>query len=237
MIGSFLNVCIYRLPEGKSIVSPPSSCGSCGHRLSYLDMIPVLGYIFFKGRCRHCKASYSIQYPLIEALNGLLYILVFYRYGYTLHFVLYAVIVSLLIVISVIDLKTQTIPDELNIFGCIATIILGIYLFKGNYLTHLLGFLFGFLLFFLIAVVTDAMGGGDIKLMGVLGLLFGLKGIVFVTVVSFVYGAIISIILIAAKKAGRKDFIPFGPFISLAALTYIFYGQEIISIYINTLIY
>jgi leader peptidase (prepilin peptidase)/N-methyltransferase len=101
----------------------------------------------------------------------------------------------------------------------------------------LLGFLFGFLLFFLIAVVTDAMGGGDIKLMGVLGLLFGLKGIVFVTVVSFVYGAIISIILIATKKAGRKDFIPFGPFISLAALTYILYGQEIISMYINTLIY
>ncbi|MDP3387510.1 MAG: prepilin peptidase [Eubacteriales bacterium] len=232
-IGSFLNVCIYRIPVGKSIVFPPSSCGSCDHRLNFIDMIPFVGYFIFRGKCRYCKASYSIQYPMIELLNGVIYALLFYRYGFSLLTVLYGIISSLLIVISMIDLKTQTIPDGLNIFGVIITVILGIYLFRGNYLTHLFGFLFGFLLFLVIAMITNAMGGGDIKLMGVLGLLFGLTGIVFVTMMSFIYGAIISIMLIATKKATRKDYIPFGPFIAIAALTYMLYGNELLSIYFN----
>lgn len=232
-IGSFLNVCIYRIPVGKSIVYPPSSCGNCGHQLNFIDMIPFFGYFIFRGRCRYCKASYSIQYPVIELLNGIIYALLFYRYGFSLFMLLYGIISSLLIVISIIDLKTQTIPDGLNLFGVIITVILGIYIFRGTYLTHLYGFLFGFGLFLIIAMITDAMGGGDIKLMGVLGLLFGLAGIVFVTVLSFIYGAIISIMLIATKKATRKDYIPFGPFIALAAMTYILYGNELLSIYFN----
>ena len=234
-IGSFLNVCIYRIPEGKSVVSPPSSCGNCGHRLNFLDMIPVVNYFLYKGKCRYCGASFSIQYPLIELLNGILYLLIFINYGLSLHFILYAVFASLLIVISIIDLKTKTIPDGLNLFGGIFTVLLGIYLFRGSYLYHLYGFLFGFLLFLIIAVITNAMGGGDIKLMGVLGLLFGLEGIIFTTVLSFIYGAVISVILIVSGKASRKDFIPFGPFISLAALTYILVGNVILDLYFNIL--
>ncbi len=232
-IGSFLNVCIFRIPVGKSVVFPPSSCGSCGHQLNFIDMIPFVGYFIFRGKCRYCKESYSIQYPLIELLNGIIYVLLFLRYGFTIYLLLYGIISSLLIVISIIDLKTQTIPDGLNLFGVIFIVFLGIYLFRGNYLTHLFGFLFGFVLFLLIAMITNAMGGGDIKLMGVLGLLFGLTGIIFVTVTSFIYGAIISILLIATKKATRKDYIPFGPFIALAALTYMLYGNELLSIYFN----
>lgn len=232
-IGSFLNVCIYRIPEGKSVVSPPSSCGNCGHRLNFLDMIPVLNYFLYKGKCRYCGASFSIQYPLIELLNGILYLLIFMNYGLSLYFVLYAGIASLLIVISIIDLNTKTIPDGLNLFGGIFAVLLGIYLFRGDYLYHLYGFLFGFLLFLLIAVITNAMGGGDIKLMGVLGILFGLEGIIFTTVLSFIYGAVISVGLITSGKAGRKDFIPFGPFISLAALTYILVGEIILEFYYN----
>lgn len=235
-IGSFLNVCIYRIPDGKSVVFPPSSCGSCGHQLNFIDMIPFIGYFIFGGKCRYCNASYSIQYPMIELLNGIVYALLFYRYGLTLYTLLYGIISSLLIVISIIDLKTQTIPDGLNLFGVIVVVFLGIYMFRGNYSTHFFGFLFGFGLFLVIAMITNAMGGGDIKLMGVLGLLFGLTGIIFVTVISFIYGAIISIMLIATKKATRKDYIPFGPFIALAALTYILYGNELLSIYFDTLI-
>lgn len=230
-IGSFLNVCIFRIPENKSIINPPSSCGRCGHQLNFLDMIPVLNYFIYKGKCHYCGEPFSKQYPLVELLNGLLYVILFLRYNISIFFVLYAVICSLLIVISMIDIYTQTIPDRLNIAGGIITVIVGIYLFKGEYLFHLYGFLFGFILFLIIALLTNAMGGGDIKLMGVLGLLFGLKGIVFVTVLSFIYGASISLVLIAAKKASRKDYIPFGPFISLAALTYMFYGNEIINYY------
>jgi leader peptidase (prepilin peptidase) / N-methyltransferase len=236
LIGSFLNVCIYRIPASQSIVSPPSSCGACGHQLNFWDMMPVVNYIINQGKCRYCKASYSIQYPLIELLNGMLYVLTFYYYGLSLIFVLYAIIISSLIVISVIDLKTQTIPDELNLFAFIITVILGAYLFKGYYLNHFYGFLFGFVLFLLIAVLTNAMGGGDIKLMGVLGLLFGLQGILFVTVFSFVYGALISLLLILAKKASRKDYIPFGPFISIAALTYILFGNAILTFYFQLIL-
>jgi leader peptidase (prepilin peptidase)/N-methyltransferase len=232
-IGSFLNVCIYRIPEGKSVVSPPSSCGNCGHRLNFLDMIPVLNYFLYRGKCRYCGSSFSIQYPLIELLNGILYVLIFMNYGLSLYFVLYAGIASILVVISIIDLNTKTIPDGLNLFGGIFTVLLGIYLFRGEYLYHLYGFLFGFLLFLIIAVITNAMGGGDIKLMGVLGILFGLEGIIFTTVISFIYGAIISTALIISGKASRKDFIPFGPFISLAALTYILFGEIILNLYYN----
>jgi leader peptidase (prepilin peptidase)/N-methyltransferase len=232
-IGSFLNVCIYRIPEEKSVVSPPSSCGSCGHRLNFLDMIPVLNYFLYRGKCRYCGASFSIQYPLIELFNGIMYVLIFSNYGLSLYFVLYAGIASLLIVISIIDLNTKTIPDGLNLISGIFAVLMGIYLFRGNYLYHFYGFLFGFLLFLLIAVVTNAMGGGDIKLMGVLGILFGLEGIIFTTVLSFIYGALISIGLILSGKASRKDFIPFGPFISLAALTYILVGNIILELYFN----
>ena len=232
-IGSFLNVCIYRIPEGKSVVSPPSSCGNCGHRLSFLDMIPVLNYFLYKGKCRYCGTYFSIQYPLIELLNGILYVLVFMNYGLSLYFVLYAGIASLLIVISIIDLSTETIPDGLNLVGGIFIVLLGIYLFRGDYIYHLYGFLFGFLFFLIIAIITNAMGGGDIKLMGVLGLLFGLEGIIFTTILSFIYGAVISTGLIISGKAGRKDFIPFGPFISLAALTYILVGDNILELYFN----
>jgi leader peptidase (prepilin peptidase)/N-methyltransferase len=235
-IGSFLNVCIYRLPEGKSVVSPPSACSSCGHRLGFFDMIPVLNYIFNKGKCRYCGAKYSIQYPLVELLNGLLYLFVFMEYGFNWISVMHCLTVSTLIVVFMIDLRHKIIPDSLVIFGLLYTTIISIMFIDINYLDKFYGLLFGFGLFLVIALVTNAMGGGDIKLMGFLGLNFGLKGIIFITVLSFIYGAVISVGLLVSKKATRKDYIPFGPFIVLAALTYIFWGEEIIQLYINLLI-
>lgn len=235
-IGSFLNVCIYRIPSGISIINPPSSCGSCGHRLSLLkDMLPVLNYIFNRGRCRYCGSPYSIQYPLIELLNGILYALLYLKYGLTINTVLYCLTASLLIVISLIDLKHKIIPDGLIIAGAVTGLI---FIITGNMvLSRLSGAAIGFILFLGIAVVTNAMGGGDIKLMAVLGLMFGVKGILFITLFSFVTGAIISLILITLKIKGRKDEIPFGPFISLSALIYMFYGTEIINWYIRVLLF
>src|SRR6056297_4293516 len=109
LIGSFLNVCIYRLPEGKSVVSPPSACSSCGHRLGFLDLVPILSYVFNRGRCRYCGAKYSIQYPLIELLNGILYLFVFYKYGFTCISVMHSLTVSVLIVVFLIDLRYKII--------------------------------------------------------------------------------------------------------------------------------
>ena len=235
-IGSFLNVCIYRLPEGKSVVSPPSACSSCGHRLGFLDLIPIFSYVFTGGRCRYCGAKYSIQYPLIELLNGILYLFIFYKYGFTWISVMHSLTVSVLIVVFLIDLRYKIIPDSLVIFGLLYTTIISIMFIDINIMNRLYGFLFGFGLFLLIALVTNAMGGGDIKLMGFLGLNFGLKGIIFITVSSFVIGAVISVGLLISKIATRKDYIPFGPFIAVAALIYIFWGEELINIYFNLIL-
>lgn len=233
-IGSFLNVCIYRIPSGLSIIKPPSSCGSCGHRLNYIDMLPVVNYIINKGKCRYCGSRYSIQYPLIELLNGVLYVLVALKFGFTWNSIIYCAIISILITVSLIDLKHKIIPDSLNITGAIVGIIF-IIITKSSILNKLAGAFIGLGLFLAIAVITNAMGGGDIKLMAVLGLMFGVKGVLFITLFSFVLGAVISLILIAVKIKSRKDEIPFGPFISLSALIYIFFGLELITWYFNIL--
>ncbi len=229
-IGSFLNVCIFRIPSGISIVKPPSSCGSCGHRLNYMDMLPVINYITNKGKCRYCGSHYSIQYPLIELLNGLLYTLVYLKFGLTLNSILHSLIISLLITVSIIDLKHKIIPDGLNIAGGIVGIIY--IIINKTFFNSIAGALTGLVLFLAIALLTNAMGGGDIKLMAALGLIFGIKGVLFISLFSFVIGAVISVILILLKIKGRKDEIPFGPFISLSALIYIFFGAEIINWYL-----
>jgi len=234
-IGSFLNVCIFRIPAGISIIKPPSSCGSCGHILNYIDMLPVINYIINKGKCRYCKSSYSIQYPLIEMLNGILYFIVVLKYGFNWNSVIYCLLISLIIVISVIDLKHKIIPDRLNVTVAILGVIF-ILFDKSIIFDRFIGLGIGLLLFLAIAVLTNAMGGGDIKLMAALGLVFGTRGILFITLFSFVIGAIISVALLILKIKSRKDEIPFGPFISLSALIYIFYGTEIIKWYLDIIL-
>lgn len=230
-IGSFLNVCIYRIPEGKSIVYPPSSCGNCGHRLNYIDMIPVVSYVINKGRCRYCNEIYSVQYPLVELLNALLYLLVGMKYGISFYSLIYCILISIIIVISLIDLKYMIIPDEL-IAVCLLIGAVVIIYDRTLFLNKIIGFLMGLGMFLLIAYITHAMGGGDIKLIAVLGLVFGIKGILFIIIFSFLIGAIACTFLLLLKIKNRKDKIPFGPFICLAALLYIFYGAEIINYYL-----
>ena len=235
IIGSFINVCICRIPLHKSIIYPPSSCGSCGHRLNYYDMLPVINYLINRGKCRYCGEKYSIQYPLIELFNGLLYGAIVLKYGFNLIAVLYCILGSILIIVSVIDIKHKIIPDSLNI--TIAAIGIMLILYDNSILSdRLLGALIGFVLFFIIALATDAMGGGDTKLIAGLGLIFGLKGVLFIIFYSFVIGAVISLVLLIAKIKSRKDEIPFGPFISAATLLYIFYGVEIINLYLMAVI-
>lgn len=234
IIGSFLNVCIFRIPVNQSIVYPPSTCGSCGTRLKMIDMFPVINYIISGGRCKYCKAKYSFQYPLVELFNGILYLLIFYKYKISMEAIHLCILISLLLVISFIDYKYKIIPDRLIIFGFIISIIFA-FISKGNISNRLIGMLIGFGIFMLIAIVTNAMGGGDIKLMALLGFIFGIKGILFITIFSFILGAVLSVGLLVSKIKSRKDEIPFGPFISLAALLYIFFGEIMIQCYIDLL--
>ena len=236
MIGSFLNVCIYRIPKGKSITYPPSHCPKCEHKLKLMDLIPILSYLLNKGKCRYCGEQISLQYPIVEVLNALCWSILYFKLGLNITFINYAILVSILIVVSFIDYHHKIIPDRLILFGLICSLVFQFfYNWKVNYLNGLIGMLIGGGIFLLIALITGAMGGGDIKLMGILGFWLGWQNIVVVTFLSFIVGAVISLFLMAFKIKGRKDFIPFGPFISIAAFITMLYGTEIIQWYISRL--
>ncbi|MGV8145078.1 MAG: prepilin peptidase [Alkaliphilus sp.] len=233
LIGSFLNVCIYRIPKNESIVAPPSHCTSCSTRLIALDLVPVFSYLFLKGSCRHCGVKYSPRYMVVELMNAVLWTIVFLKYDLTVTFAFYAIVTSILIVITFIDLDLKIIPDRLNISLLVVGIIANIALYEFSFvIDSFIGFLIGGLLFLAIAVITGAMGGGDIKLMAVLGLIFGWKSIFLIILLSFIVGAVISILLLITKIKGRKDEIPFGPFIAVATYITLIYGQEIINYYL-----
>ncbi|WP_053957097.1 prepilin peptidase [Inediibacterium massiliense] len=238
-IGSFLNVCIYRIPKGESIIYPSSHCPKCNTNLKPIDLIPVISFLFHKRKCRYCGENISLQYPFIELLNGFIYLFLYIKYDTSIFFIQYMILTSLLIVISMIDIQFKIIPDACNLFGFITAIIL--ILFKNPTLLSFKDAFFGLLIgggfFLIIAILTNAMGGGDIKLMGVLGLFFGWKMIVFITFFSFCIGSILSILLILFKIKNKKDPIAFGPFISLAVCLAIFYGTEIINRYLSFLLY
>lgn len=232
-IGSFINVCIYRIPNRQSIAFPPSHCQDCQHPLRWKDLIPILSYLRLKGKCGYCGEKISPQYPIIELLNGGLYLGLFLKYGWTPLFFVWAILTSLLLTVTIIDLRHQIIPDECILFGLVVGILLHIIsVYDISILSGLIGFLVGGGIFLTIALVTKgAMGGGDIKLMAMLGLWFGTTDILVIALLSFFIGAIMSIFLIIFKLKTRKDMIPFGPFIALATLIVILYGQEILTLY------
>ena len=245
IIGSFLNVCIYRIPAEKSIVTGPSACQSCGARLTVIDLIPVFSWLFLGGKCRRCKARVSLQYPAIELLTGVLFVLLYLKLGVSWCLLIYAALVALLIVISMIDLKHMMIPDGLIIAGLIigiaklaATVFTGYF---GSWLNYVIGFFAGGLPLLLIALICayvlkkEAIGGGDIKLMAMAGLITGWKLIAVAYLTGIIAGALISIILMATKIKKRGDEIPFGPFLSLGIIISIFFGTDLINWYMGLL--
>ncbi len=237
LIGSFLNVCIYRIPANQSITLPPSHCTNCETKLKPMDLIPVLSYLRYKGKCRYCGEKISPQYPFVEILNGLVYILIFIIFGYSLNFIFYCILSSLLIVIGVIDYKHTIIPNGLVIFGLITGLVYRFILplslgLKVFWVDSILGLLIGGGFFLLVAIVSKGnMGGGDIKLMGMLGFFLGAKKIIMITFLSFIIGAIFTLPLLLLKKKGKKDMVPFGPFIALSALITMLYYHELLDLY------
>ncbi|KXZ40794.1 type 4 prepilin peptidase 1 Aspartic peptidase. MEROPS family A24A [Alkalithermobacter thermoalcaliphilus JW-YL-7 = DSM 7308] len=235
LIGSFLNVCIYRIPKGKSIIYPSSSCTICNNKLKFFDLIPIISYIFLKGKCRYCENKISIKYPLIELTNGIIYLILFLKFGLSILTIKYFIISSILIVITFIDYEYTIIPDELIIFGFISVFI--IYLldnFSIGFINSFIGLLVGGGLFLTIALITKgAMGGGDVKLMGLLGFAIGPLNILLNAFLSFMIGAIICIVLLSLGIKNKKDYIPFGPFIAVAWFITIYFGNGIISWYVK----
>ncbi len=231
-IGSFLNVCILRIPLKESIVTGRSHCDECGYQLRWYDLIPILSYLFLWGRCRKCKTKISIQYPLIEALNGILYVLVFCFQGWNYLSAIYCLAISALIVLSVIDFRTNMIPVGINIY-LLAVGILRVGLDYRNMLNYLIGFISvsGFL--FLIYIVTkgNGIGGGDIKLMAPAGLLLGWKLVLLAFFLGCIYGAVIHPIRMKLAHQGRV--LAFGPYLSAGIITAILFGDRLLSWYLT----
>ena len=241
--GSFLNVCIYRIPRRESIIFPSSHCFSCKNKLKLIDLFPIFSYMFLKGKCRYCEKAISMQYPLIEVLNSLVYLLLFLHFGISIQFIFYTLLGSLLIVISSIDYYHQIIPDKLTLLVLILGVTYKIYAYLYIYhmfnlksdtilVNSILGFLAGGGFYYLIFIISKGnMGGGDIKLMAVLGIWLGWENTLIAIFITFMLGAIISVFLLVSKIKDRKDSIPFGPFIVLGTFITILYKQEALDIY------
>ncbi|AEA33580.1 prepilin peptidase [Hippea maritima] len=232
IIGSFLNVCIYRIPLGKSIVWPASFCPNCKQKIRWHDNIPVVSFILLKGRCRYCKSKISPIYPVVELLTGLLTLFVFMRFGLSLDGVFYLVFVYSLIVASFVDLKHYIIPDRISL-GLIAVGLVFGYI-RGDFLGSLYGFLAGFFGLYIMAIIgswvfkKEAMGGGDIKLLGGIGAFLGIKGVLFSLFSASLFGSFVGIALILFGKKSYADKLQFGPYLSVGAVLYIFIGKQLI---------
>lgn len=242
LIGSFLNVCIYRMPRNLSIITPSSRCPSCNIPINPYDNIPILSYILLGGKCRICKAKISFRYPLVEFLNASLYVLVLWRFGPGWHTPVYFVFCSALVVITFIDLDFQIIPDRITLPGIPIGLVAGSLLMPDPFLRYsllgfkasIIGFLAGGSLFYVIAFLSKGgMGGGDIKMMAMVGALMGWKSVLSTTFFGSFAGSVFGIFLMISRGKGRKTKIPFGPFLALGTLITIFYGQEILLWYLG----
>ncbi|CDM67700.1 bacterial Peptidase A24 N-domain family [Clostridium bornimense] len=238
VIGSFLNVCIYRIEKEESIVTPSSHCMKCGHVLKWFELIPVLSYLFLKGRCRSCGEKISIRYPIIEIFNSILYLILYIRFGFTIDFFKFAFLSSLLLVIGVIDYDTTfvyTSTIRTGIIGGIIFLVLKVIIDGDGIGDNILGFSIGFIIIFLIVVITKGMGEGDYEIAAVSGLFLGSKGIILTLFLSIVLGGIVATILLIRRKKGLQSKMAFGPYIALATVIAAVWGEKILEFYMLTI--
>lgn len=244
IIGSFLNVVIYRVPEKKSIVRPASACPNCGEPIKRYDNIPVISYLVLRGKCRNCGNPISIQYPLVEVSTSALAVLSLVKFGITASFLLAAFFLIVLLTVTVIDLQRQIIPNAIIIP---TTAVAGVLAVSGEFtgpkllpligtasvIEAVIGFIGGGGLLLLIALLwKGGMGGGDIKLAAFMGIFLG-RYVIMALFIGFLVGAVAGVISIAMFQKSRRDLLPFGPFLSLGAVVTLFLGTAILNWYLT----
>ncbi len=235
LLGSFLNVVIYRIPRRESVLWPGSHCPGCNHNLKALDLIPVLSYVGLGGRCRYCKKSISLRYPLVEIITAASGLMMYNRWGLTVLTLSGFIFTAILIITAFTDIEEGIIPDRITYPGM--AIGLALSFFTIGIQPALIGMLAlaGFLLG--AALLTrGGMGGGDIKLAGLIGSFLGLSGSILTLVLASVLGSIWAVYLLVLKKADRKTAIKFGPFLSISAWLVLMYGPAMIDLYLSLFI-
>lgn len=237
ILGSFFNVCIFRLPRGLSLVRPGSFCPRCKSPIKPKDNIPLLGYILLKGKCRHCKTWISPQYPLVEGLSGFLALFCFLKFGFGLKAIVYYAFLSSLLISSFIDLEHKLIPDTLSLGGLALGIIVSFFKLTVEPYQALLGILvgggglLGIALLYELLRKKEGMGGGDVKLLAMIGAFTGIKGALFSLFLGSLLGAIVGFAIMKLKRLDTQTAIPFGPFLSFGAFLYLLLGEGLIKWY------
>ena len=233
MWGSFYNVCIYRIPLEQSVITKRSYCPSCKKGIPGYLNIPLFSFLMLRGKCYFCHKRISIQYPIVEFLTGVLFVWNWLMYGWTAAFFAYTLFGSILIVISVIDFHHKIIPDELSLPGIVLGFLCALIVRDISWLSSLFGILLGGGIFWLIAYFyerasgREGLGGGDVKLLAMIGAWLGADSILLVIVISSAFGSVVGLSTMAIQKKDFKAAIPFGPFLALAAIIYLYWGDQI----------
>jgi leader peptidase (prepilin peptidase)/N-methyltransferase len=239
IIGSFLNVCIIRLPREESIITPGSHCPHCNNPIKFYDNVPLISYLLLGGKCRYCKRSISAQYPLVEGITAISSLLLFLKYGLSWSYLFYFSFIAALIVITVIDLYHQIIPDVISIPGIGVGLLSALIIPHITFFNSLMGILLGGGSLFVVATLyqwlfkREGMGGGDVKLLAMIGAFLGWDAVILTILLSSLVGSITGIVIMAFKGKDFKYAIPFGPFLSIGAVVAFFYKNEIISWYLQ----
>jgi leader peptidase (prepilin peptidase)/N-methyltransferase len=239
ILGSFLNVCVHRLPRRESIIWPASRCPACGQPIAVRDNVPVLSYIWLGGRCRACQAPISGRYPLVELANGLGYGLLLWQFGAAWPTLIYAVLFSALLVVTAIDLEHQIIPDAITLPGIGVGLLAASTVLPVGFGNSVAGILVGGGLLWILAWVSpylfgkEGMGGGDIKLLAMIGAFLGWRPVLLAVMVGAVAGSVVGLTLIGLRLLRRDEYIPFGPFLALGAVVALFFYQELLSWYLG----
>lgn len=239
LIGSFLNVCIYRIPRRQSVAWPESRCPSCSGPIAPYDNIPVFSYLLLLGRCRACHADISPRYPLIETANGMGYVVIVWWFGLQWASAVYALLFSTLLVVTCIDLSHQIIPDVITLPGIPLGLLCAATILPVGLLNSVLGILLGGGLLWGLAVLSpylfgkEGLGGGDIKFLAMIGAFLGWKPTLLTIMVSALAGSFVGLTLIACRVIRRDQYLPFGPFLALGAVVAMFFHQELFAWYLR----
>ena len=232
IIGSFLTVCIHRVPREASIVSPRSACVSCNQTISWYDNIPIVSFLMLRGRCRYCHSAILPRYPIIELSNGLGYMAILWRFGWGWEAVVYVIFFSALLTITWIDWDYQIIPDVISLPGIVVGVAAASTVLPTGLMNSLIGvFVGGGVLWFMAWISPflfgkEGLGGGDIKLLAMVGAFLGWQAALTTLMLASIVGAVVGLVLLAFKVLKRGQYIPFGPYLALGAMLALFFGAD-----------
>ncbi len=242
LVGSFLNVCIDRLPRDRSVVSPPSHCEACGHRLGVRDLLPLVSYIVLRGRCRHCGARVPAKLIWVELATGLIFGLLYWHYGLSPELGILGFYACLFIVVFVIDIEHQLILNKVVYPALIVALLLSLvpqpwltrWVVATGIANAAMAGAIGFAVFFLIAIVSrGGMGWGDVKLVALIGLATGFPLVLFAIVLAAIIGSVVAVALMIARRRRFREALPFGPFLAVATMITLIWGSDFLSWYIG----